>query len=32
MIKKADVILAVFLIVAGIIMSYALSFGQSAGD
>lgn len=32
MIKKADIILAAALIVAGIAMSYILSFGQSAGS
>lgn len=31
-IKKADIILAVILIAAGLAASYALSFGQSAGD
>lgn len=31
MIKKADIILAVFLIVAGIAASYMLSFGQTDG-
>lgn len=32
MIKKADIILAAILIVAGLAMSYFLSFGHSAGD
>lgn len=32
MFKKADIILAVFLIAAGFIISYVLSFGQTEGD
>ena len=32
MIKKADIILAVMLIIAGLAMSYIFSFGKSAGD
>ena len=32
MIKKADIILAVFLIAAGLAMSYIISFGKTAGD
>lgn len=31
-IKKADIVLAVLLIAAGLAASYALSFGQSTGD
>ena len=31
-IKKADIVLAVVLIAAGLASSYALTFGQSAGD
>lgn len=32
MFKKADILLACFLVAAGIAMSYMFSFGQSAGD
>ena len=32
MIKKADIILAAVLIIAGLAMSYMLSFGQEAGS
>ena len=32
MIKKADIILAVFLIVVGLAMSYILSFGNNTGS
>lgn len=32
MIKKADIILAAFLLITGFAMSYVLSFGQSAGS
>ena len=32
MIKKADIILAAALILAGLAMSYMLSFGQEAGS
>ena len=32
MLKKADIILAVFLIISGLALSYVLSFGRSAGD
>ncbi len=32
MIKKADIILACFLVIAGLALSYFFSFGQSAGD
>lgn len=32
MIKKADIILAAVLLIAGFAMSYVLSFGQSAGS
>ena len=32
MIKKADIILAVALIIAGLVMSYMLSFGQETGS
>lgn len=31
-IKKADIVLAILLIAVGLSVSYALSFGQSAGD
>ena len=32
MIKKADIILAAVLTIAGLAMSYMLSFGQEAGS
>lgn len=32
MFKKADIILAVLLVAAGLAVSYILSFGQTAGD